>query len=314
MAANIQKMIVVPVDGSQNAMKALDYVDLMFGSRHHLTVSLVYMLQRLPQVIVEESKKNQDTRRELERIEKRNIQMAEKLLGESKERLMKVGFTTETVEAVFHKIKVGVARDICAWAEHKQADAIMVSFRGKSRLEAFFLGEVAAKILEYSRICPVWMVKGAVRDKDVLLAVDSSENAIRAVDHAGFMLSGTGRRLTIFHSKRDLKRFIAKEVIDEFPEFQRFWRHKAGEVIAPYVQKAKEILLAAGIEESQIDIKVVDGSRNSADDILQAAREVGAGTIMMGLKGSSDVKEYQMGTITRKVLTQAAEMTIGIVP
>jgi len=314
MTTEIQKMIVIPVDGSQNAMKALDYIDLMFGPRHNLNVSLVYIIQRLPRIVVEESRKDRDARKQLEGIEKRNIEMAEKLLKESKERLIKVGFTPKTVEAVFRQIEVGVARDICSWAERKQADAIVVSFRGKSRLEAFFLGEVAAKILEYSRVCPVWMVKGSVPEKNVLLALDNSENAMRAADHAGFMLAGTGKKVTIYHSKRDLKRFVAKEVLDEFPEFQKFWKHKAGEVIAPYMQKALNILLAAGLDDDQIEMKVVDGSRHVADDILKEAYELGAGTIILGLKGSADVKEFRMGTVTRKVLSQAADMTIAIVP
>ena len=314
MDPEIQKLVVIPVDGSQNAMKALDYVDLMFGSRHSLKVSLVYILQRLPQIIVEESRKDKDARKQLETIEKRNIDMAEKLLKTSKERLVGVGFTPETVEAVFRKIEVGVARDICGWSERKRADAIIVSFRGKSRIEAFFMGEVAAKILEYSRVCPVWMVKGTVRNKNILLAVDHSEHSMRAVDHAGFMLAGTDRRIVIFHAKRDLKRLIAKEVVDEFPEFQKFWQRKAGEVIAPYMQKAREMLLSAGLDESQITIKVTEGSRHIAADIVKAAREFDAGTVIMGLKGSSDVKEFRIGTVTRKVLNQAEDMTIGIIP
>jgi hypothetical protein len=57
----------------------------------------------------------------------------------------------------------------------------------------------------------------------------------------------------------------------------------------------------------------VDGSRHIAADILKAAHEFGAGTVMLGLKGSSDVKEFRMGTVTRKVLNQAEDMTIGIV-
>jgi nucleotide-binding universal stress UspA family protein len=158
------------------------------------------------------------------------------------------------------------------------------------------------------------MVKGTVKKKPALLAIDNSKNALRAVDHAGFMLSGTGVNVTIFHSKRDLRRFLPKELADEFPEFQKFWQRKAGEVISPFMQKAKDMLLEAGIREEQITTKLVDGSRSAAADILEEAHRVNAGAVFLGLHGYSGVKDYTMGSITRKVLHQADDMAVCIVP
>jgi nucleotide-binding universal stress UspA family protein len=178
MAKKINKTIVVPVDGSENALKSLDYINRIFGPKHSLSVSLVYLVSKLPQILIEESRKSQETVDQLRKIEKRNSQMAERILADAKDRLMEVGFTQKTVEAVFRKINVGVARDICSWAENnKKADAIIISSCGRSRVEAFFTGKIANKVLEYVKVCPVWMVKGQVKSKDVLLAVDNSETA-----------------------------------------------------------------------------------------------------------------------------------------
>jgi nucleotide-binding universal stress UspA family protein len=47
----------------------------------------------------------------------------------------------------------------------------------------------------------------------VLIAVDSSENALRAVDHAGFMLSGTDCKATIFYAMKNLGRFVPLEAL-----------------------------------------------------------------------------------------------------
>jgi nucleotide-binding universal stress UspA family protein len=248
-------------------------------------------------------------------IEKRSSQMAERILTDAKDRLMSVGFTQKAVEAVFRKIEVGVARDICGWAEkHKKADGIIISSRGRSRLEAFFTGEIANKVLEYVKVCPVWMVKGRVKSKNILLAIDHSENAMRAVDHAGFMLSGTDANVTVFHSKRDLRRFVPAEVLDEFPGVQKFWQKKAGDVVAPYMKKAREILIEAGLAENQISVKLVDGSRSAARDILEESEKNSIGTIMLGKKGSSAVQDYSLGSITKKVLDGASNMAVCIVP
>ena len=315
MTKNPEKMIVAPIDGSENALKSLDYINRIFGSKHNLSVSLVYLVPKLPPILVEESRKSRGTMNQLREIEKRNSQMAERILTDAKDRLMNIGFSKKTVEAVFRNIEVGVARDICSWAENnKKADAIFISSRGRSRLEAFFTGEIANKVLEYVKLCPVWMVKGTVRNKNVLLAVDNSENAMRAVDHAGFMLSGSGVSVTVFHSKRDLRRFVPKEVLQEFPGVQKFWQKKAGDVVAPYMKKAREKLIQAGLAENQISVKLIDGSRSAARDILKEAEENAIGTIILGRKGYSDVKDYSMGSTTKKVLDRAADMAVCIVP
>ena len=169
-------------------------------------------------------------------------------------------------------------------------------------------------MLEYSRVCPVWMLKGSINKKNVLVAVDNSKNALRAVDHAGFMLAGTGAQVTIFHSKRDLKHFIPDSLVDEFPEFQKFWQRKAGREIAPFMQKAQDMLLAAGIKNVQITTPIADDSRSAATDILQEAHRMDAGTIFLGLHGYSNVKEFTMGNVTRKVLHHAADVAVCIVP
>jgi nucleotide-binding universal stress UspA family protein len=309
-----QKMIVVPVDGSENALKPLDYLDFVFGPKLNLKVTVFYVLPRLPPILVEESHKNRETRKKLAALESRNTEMAEQLLKVAKEKLVEAGFADEKVATVFQKIEVGIARDIVHWSEKNRADAIVLSTRGRSRLEAFFMGEIAAKVLEFSRVCPVWMVKGRVRKKNVLLAIDNSENAMRAVDHAGFMLAGTDVKVTIFHSKRDLRRYIPKGVIDEFPEVQKYWQHKAGEEIVPFMKKAKDMLLAAGLGEGQITSKVVDGSRSAAADISKEARASEAGSIFLGLRGYSNVKEFTMGSVTRKVLSQTSDMAVCVIP
>jgi nucleotide-binding universal stress UspA family protein len=310
----IQKMIVVPIDGSENVLKTLDYINLVFGPQHPLKITLFYVLPRVPAVLVEESRKIDETFKQLKNLEKKNTEMAERLLATGKKRLIDMGFTEKTVEAVFQNIELGIARDIVNWSEKQRADAVILSTRGRSKLVTFFLGEIANKVLEYSRVCPVWMVKGTVKKKHVLLAIDNSKNALRAVDHAGFMLSGTDAKVTIFHSKRDLNRFIPDALVDEFPEFRKFWQRRAAKEIAPFMQKAQDMLLAVGLKNEQITTKVADGSRSAAADILEEAQRFDAGTIFLGLHGYSSVKEYTMGSVSRKVLNHAADMAVCLVP
>ena len=103
-------------------------------------------------------------------------------------------------------------------------------------------------------------------------------------------------------------------MVDEFPEVQKYWQVKAGEEIVPFMQKAKDMLLATGLGKDQITSKLIDGSRSAAADILNEAQQSDTGTIFLGLRGYSGVKDFTMGSVTRKVLNQAKDMTVSIVP
>jgi nucleotide-binding universal stress UspA family protein len=309
----LSKMVVVPVDGSENAHRSLEYIDLIYGKDHNLEVTLKYVLPSLPPILADDRSMKRETAMKLKTLENKNIRMAEQILSKAKNLLIKKGFEEDLVQTVSRKKDRGIAQDICNWVESKRADAVLMTTRGRSRLEAFFMGEVSSKLLEYCRVCPVWIVEGTVTSKRVLIAIDNSENALRAVDHAGFMLSGTDCPVTIFHSMRHLRRFVPQEVLDEAPELEELWKTKAGQAIEPFMTKAKEMLVKAGVSESQISKKVVDGSRSAASDILEEARNNEYGTIVMGRRGISGVQEFFMGSVSSKVLQSSTGMAIWIV-
>jgi nucleotide-binding universal stress UspA family protein len=309
----LSKMVVVPVDGSENAHRSLEYIDLIYGKDHNLEVTLKYVLPSLPPILADDRSMKRETAMKLKTLENKNIRMAEQILSKAKNLLIKKGFKEDLVQTVSRKKDRGIAQDICNWVESKRADAVLMTTRGRSRLEAFFMGEVSSKLLEYCRVCPVWIVEGTVTSNRVLIAIDNSENALRAVDHAGFMLSGTDCPVTIFHSMRHLRRFVPQEVLDEAPELEELWKTKAGQAIEPFMTKAKEMLVKAGVSESQISKKVVDGSRSAASDILEEARNNEYGTIVMGRRGISGVQEFFMGSVSSKVLQSSTGMAIWIV-
>ncbi len=315
--AELSKMIAIPVDGSENALKSLDYLDLMYGPRHNLEANLFYVLPSLPPILTEDPVLDLEeparSKARLKAITAKNIRMAERILTEAKAALIHKGFSEERITTFSLKKKISVAQEICSWAEGKRADTVLLTTRGRSRLEAFFMGEVASRTLDYCRVCPVWIVEGTVKSKSVLIGLDGSNYALRAVDHAGFMLSGTDCQVTLFHTLRHLRRFIPLEVIEEAPELEQLWKHKAGLRIAPHMKQAKEMLLEAGLRENQITTKVVDGSRSPAKDILDEARGKGYGTIVLGRHGNSMVKEFFMGSVVRKVLDNCHGLAVWVV-
>jgi nucleotide-binding universal stress UspA family protein len=311
MSLDLARMIVVGVDGSEDALEALEYLDLIYRPKNKLEVQLLYILPSLPPILVADQ--NRQSKLRLLDIESKSVQMAERILKEAKDILVQKGFREDHIKGVYRKKQIGIARDICKFAGDKAAHALLITKRGRSRLDAFLSGEISSKIVDYCLTCPVWVVEGAVTSEKVLVAIDSSENSLRAVEHAGFMLAGTDSHVTLFHSKRHLRGFLPREVIEAAPELEGIWKDTAGELIAPYLKKGKDVLIQSGLREEHIKTKVVEGSRSAAGDILREARSNSFGTIVLGRKGRSSVKEYFMGTTTSKVLEDSRGLAVWVV-
>ena len=313
MADTHPKLIIAPVDGSDNALHALAYLGGIFRGGHPVNVILFYVLPALPPLLLDEQQKDRALARKLEALKIKNLKMAERLLADAAAFLCERGVAKDRIETVYQEKQRDTALDICAFAEKKRADAVMLNTRGRSRIEAFMMGEVARKVMEHTRICPVWIVKGSVESNRVLIAVDGSDNALKAVDHAGFMLGGSDCHVTLFHTMPNLRKYVPRELLADAAELEAFYRQKAGRQIAPCLKKAREILLQAGLPENRIANKIVHGTRCAATDILRAAKKDGCGTIVLGHRGLSGIRDFFMGSVTRKVLDDMAGMSVWII-
>jgi nucleotide-binding universal stress UspA family protein len=307
------KSITIPVDGSKNSLRSIEYLDLMFGPKHDLKVSLCYILPSLPLIFEDDKSLSKEDRARLKALEHKNLHAAEKILAEAKAMMLKRGFPEERIQTAYEKKHTSIPKEIFRHADSGKADAILATRRGKTEIKDFFMGEVCRTLVEYCQDMPIWILGGHVKSKKILIAVDSSENALRAVDHAGFMVSGTEAQVTVFHTIKNFGGFFPSEVLKEAHELEEAWRKKAGAEITPYIEKSKAMLAKAGIPEERISIKVVDGNRSPGNDIFKEAREGDYGTIVLGRRGISKLKELLMGSVTSKVLQQSDGFAVWIV-
>lgn len=314
MSAAVTKLLIAPVDGSPQTLKALDYVGRFFETGAAIKVQLLFVIPPLPPLLVQESKQDRNTAKMLEKMEKKHEETANSAMEQGRRRLLTLGFDEDQILTVVHRKAAGVARGICALAEKHTADAIVMSTRGRGRMESFFLGSTATKVADASALCPVWLVKGEVTDHGVIIGVDPSECALRAVDHAGFMLTGLEHPVTLYYSRRNLLRFAPKEVVQAAPDLEDVWQNKIGKHIAPVMEKARQMLLDAGMDQSRIRIKVAEGSRSAGADLVKAAQDNSCGTIIMGRHGEAGHNAFAMGSVTRTVVRENKNMAVWIVP
>ena len=78
--------------------------------------------------------------------------------------------------------------------------------------------------------------------------------------------------------------------------------------------KCRDCLVKAGMAADHIDCMCRFGSMSRSADILMEARKGGYGTIVLGRRGISKVREFLMGRVTNKVLNGAEGLAVWVVP
>ena len=99
----------------------------------------------------------------------------------------------------------------------------------------------------------------------------------------------------------------------EVPGLDQLWKEQAGRQISLNMQKAREMLLNAGLDPKQMNTKVVNGSRSAAHDILKEAHDNDYGTVILGRRGVSALKEFVMGSVTSKILHNSVGLAVWVV-
>jgi nucleotide-binding universal stress UspA family protein len=167
----------------------------------------------------------------------------------------------------------------------------------------------------------------------ILLALDGSDNAIRAVKYLGKMTEGCkGFHITLFHvmaippelmehggpGKGDSRnQDRGRQLADELQEKQEKWRQEGQEaaereIFAP----AKRILESTGSLGALLTIAtkiVVKAHPDVAREIIRETEAGGYGTIVLGKRGRGMIKDFLFGGVTCKVIHNVEGCTLWVV-
>jgi len=162
--------------------------------------------------------------------------------------------------------------------------------------------------------------KESKKKNKILVAVDESKNAMKAVEYvAGAVGKTKGVKITLF------------SVFPEFPptfletdaSLHPLFKGKVEELTALTVQKratieksierAKKVLMDAGIVEKDITVKTQERKIGIARDILKEAQEGKYNTIAVGRRGLSATRAFVFGSISSKIVQYAKNRTVWVV-
>ena len=147
-------------------------------------------------------------------------------------------------------------------------------------------------------------------NRNVLLAVDDSENARRAIAYVGFMLGGLeGFQVTLLHviSEPEEDYFARAE---EKEKWLNDYRRKIESILAEYRRK----LIAAGFPEPAIPTRSpLRHCPSIAECILLELDRAEYGTIVVGRQGLSRKEEFLFGSVSSKIVGHARNCTVWVV-
>ncbi|MGV7223323.1 MAG: hypothetical protein ACQ9MH_17565 [Nitrospinales bacterium] len=119
--------------------------------------------------------------------------------------LLDQNFPEDAVRIKIQKRKVGIARDIIHESQNNK-DGVVVGRRGTSKPKDFLWGSIANKLIGCLSHVLLCIVGGTPKIGKILVAIDTSVGAMRAIDFVGAMVDSSHWEVTLFNAIRDINR------------------------------------------------------------------------------------------------------------
>lgn len=305
-----QPKLLVPLDGSDRSMNTVRYISKTDFFRE-MQVILFHVFSKVPEGFwdLETDPRSISTVRQVRAWEVQQRRNINQFMATSRDLLLRTGFASNAIEVKIKDRKKGFARDIIREAQ-KGYYAVVTRRRGMTGLRGIVLGSVATKLVEKLSFLPLILAGRKPAGNKVLLAFDGSEGARRAVDFVGRTIGGFDFEVKLIHVIR------GKEVSQ--PEIQRLYSPAKytqairKEMTAELVSAGKQ-LIDLGFKPDQVSTELVSGVVSRAAAIIAAAKQQDYGTIVMGRRGHSHVRDFFLGRVTNKVIHLARDRTVWII-
>lgn len=159
--------------------------------------------------------------------------------------------------------------------------------------------------------------------KKILVAVDDSEQSVRAMHYVGSLLRDTQDvGVTLFHVLKPMPRELMEHGGSESPEIedhlgaqlrkdQEDWVRTEGTIEYPILLKALEHLGQTGFPIDRVTLKF-GHERDIVDTIVDEARFGGYGTIVVTRQGTSGAKRLFGNGITDRLLREVSGVAIWV--
>ena len=189
-------------------------------------------------------------------------------MNHCKELLLAADFHPKLIDVKIHNRKIGIARDIIAEAK-KDYRALVLRRRGMGKIQGLIMGSVAFKLINGVNNIPLMFAAKRPFNNRVLIAIDGSESATRAVKFAGNLLKDDHCHIKIVSILRN--EILLKKILQKTPEVEESFNHEE-KMISDIIEKSRNQLMGIGIAPEAIEVEIIKDTDSRAFAIVQAAR------------------------------------------
>jgi nucleotide-binding universal stress UspA family protein len=271
------RKLLVPVDGSHSCLRAKELavsIAKKFGSK----VTVVHVIShdfmhpelkshyQLPPLILQE-------------LDKSYTKAGRKVIRAAEELFREEGIEVKT-ELIRHE---DPAEKILQMIKEFKYDSVIMGNISETQAERYSLGSVAEKISIYAK-CPVLIVKRKTNVKKLLVAVDGSKQADKALSYAVQMGQHYKAKLTLLNVEETELFRLEPKVTREVGE----------RILSDAATKIKEVEYAIRLELG-----------HPAQTILKIAKQEDYDLIVLGSRGISSVRRFLLGSVSADVSMHA---------
>ncbi len=148
-------------------------------------------------------------------------------------------------------------------------------------------------------------------EKKVLVAVDLSENSLKAVDYLGDVMScHPAVRITLLNVVKE----PSEDIMPDADERGNWVERTRAEVLA-LMEEAARRLTTRGVGERCVCLKIETCKPPvSVAELIMAEQTAGGyDTVVIGRRGMSKKEEFLFGSVSSKVVREAKHCTIWVV-
>lgn len=305
--------ILIPVDGSDQALKAAVYAARMFP-RDRTEMVLFHVDTQNPDLgksisgnpLYDAQMKNISQWNAADH--KTMYQFMDKAVAE----IRGAGYPEPAVRVKIKKKQERVLDEILREAR-EEYDAVVVGKTGRSRLKDKFIGSLAIKLAGKVARIPLIIVDGDPKTDKLLLSVDQKEEAFKSIFNIGVLLDIQNFSIAICH----VARCAAKKGENPDDFYCNFLKHDCPlrdvECICPSIGSMKDCLVDSGILSENISDLIV-GAKNPVDSTLEMAHEKQFGSIIVGRRDIVPfVEEVISGRYSQKMLKKMENVALWVV-
>jgi len=306
----LKEKILVAVDGSDRSLETIKHIAKRKPfQKKHLVLFNVFI--SLPDFYwdIENEPESRGAVVKARGWKAAKINEMEQFMIKARQILFNAGFPKENVTVKIKECEAGIARDIVKEAHHEYC-AVVINRTGVGAISNLVLGSKAVKVIEKLLHVPVFIKGKEPPGNSIIIAMDSSECSMHAVDFSGELMSGFDFNITLFHAVRGAKTLIPGEENMSLP--REDVQSQEDDIRAVFYQ-AKRRLINFGFKPENVTSKIITGVSSRAKAIVQEAKQNGHTTIVVGRRGLSKIHEFFMGSVSNKVIQLAKEQAVWVV-